>query len=467
MSETSTARVVSDLLSALGGDVVIRADELDGRRMADWSGYPAGSALALVRPHSTGELSRALAICDAHRQPVVVQGGLTGLTGAATPQDGEIAISLERMRAIEELDTVCATMTVGAGAILQQVQDAAVAAGYYFPLDLGARGSCTVGGVMANNAGGNRVIKYGMMRDQVLGVEAVLADGRIVGGLHKMLKNNTGYDMRNLLIGSEGTLAVITRAVLRLRPRPQGVSTAWCGLADFAAVTKLLRSAQSELAGGVSAFEVMWPSYHDFVLSNFPDLRRPLAGSHAFHVLLETDGADPGAQSAQFEAFLGAALENGLIEDAVIAQSETDALRFWAVRDAPAEFPRLMPDLIAFDISFAVGKLAEAADRITSGITARHAGALALVYGHLGDGNLHLIIDVPDTTPAIVRDIEDFVYGVVSDLSGSVSAEHGIGLKKRGVLGRTRTADEIAAMAAIKRALDPNGILGRGRIFHD
>ncbi|AXB80131.1 FAD-binding oxidoreductase [Novosphingobium sp. P6W] len=471
MTETpitlSAATVVDQLVAALGPDIVTLAAEAqaDGRRFADWSGVPSGDVLALVRPRSTEDLSRALAICHSAGQPVTVQGGLTGLAGGASALDGEIAVSLERMKAIEEVDPISATMTVQAGCILQTVQEAALQAGYFFPLDLGARGSCTIGGVLATNAGGNRVIKYGMTRDLVLGVEAVLADGSVISGLHKMLKNNSGYDLKNLLIGSEGTLGVITRVVLRLRPRPLGVSTAWCGLSNFESVTSLLRRAQSELAGGVSAFEVMWPSYLGFVLGNFPELRRPLAGEHAFHVLLETDGADPEAQGEQFEGFLGRMFEDEILDDAAVAMSDQAALDFWAVRDAPGEFPRLIPKMIAFDISFAVRDLADAAERITQGLDERYPGSLALVYGHLGDGNLHLIIDVPGATKEVVEAVEAFVYGVVSELNGSVSAEHGIGLKKRNVLSRTRTPAELAAMVAIKRGLDPKSILGRGRIL--
>jgi len=293
----------------------------------------------------------------------------------------------------------------------------------------------------------------------------VLGDGTIVSGLHKMLKNNSGYDLKNLLIGSEGTLGIITRAVLRMRARPMAVSTAWCGLGDFASVTTLLRRAQAELSGGVSAFEVMWPSYVNFVHANFEELRRPLAGQHAFHVLLETDGADAEAQAAQFEAFLAQMFEDGILEDATIAMSERAALDFWAVRDAPGEFPRLMPAMVAFDISFAVRDLAEAADRITAGLATRYPDALAVVYGHLGDGNIHLIVNPSDPSPGVAKEIEAFVYGVVQDLNGSVSAEHGIGVKKRDVLDCTRAQGERVAMQAIRSALDPRAILGRGRIL--
>ncbi len=461
----SNPETVARLVAELGSDVILTGSAVAERRLADWSQIPSGDVPALGLPRTTQELSRIMAICHEAGQRVVVQGGLTGLAGGASAQDGEIAISLERMRQIEEVDTISATMTVQAGCVLQTIQEAAVEAGYYFPLDLGARGSAAIGGVLATNAGGNRVIKYGMARDQVLGIEAVLADGRIISGLHKMIKNNSGYDLKNLLIGSEGTLGIITRVVLRMIPRPKAISTAWCGLGDFQAVTTLLRRAQAELPGGVSAFEVMWPSYHDFVIGNFEQLRRPLQEDHAFYVLLESEGSNPDTQAEQFETFLGQMFEDGILEDAAIAQSERDALDFWDVRDAPAEFPILMPRLIAFDISFAVRDLATAADTITQGVSARFPGALALVYGHLGDGNIHLIANVPDGDDAAIKAVEDFVYSVVSELNGSVSAEHGIGLKKRNVLGKSRSPDEIATMRAIKDALDPHNILGAGRIF--
>lgn len=457
--------VVARLIAELGDSIVEPADTLGERRFADWGQKPSGDVLALARPRTTQQLSRIMAICHEAAQRVVVQGGLTGLAAAGTALDDEIAISLERMRAIEETDTVSATMTVEAGCTLQAIQEAAVEAGYYLPLDLGARGTATIGGVLATNAGGNRVIKYGMAREHVLGIEAVLPDGRIISGLHKMLKNNSGYDLKNLLIGSEGTLGIITRVVLRLAAHPKAVSTAWCGLADFKAVTTLLRRAQAELPAGVSAFEVMWPSYVNFVSSNFPELRSPLTGSHAFHVLLESEGSDAEDQSERFETFLGEMFEAGLLEDAAIAMSEGDAIDFWNFRDAPGEFPRLIPDMIAFDISFAVSDLATAADMVSKGVAGMYPDALALVYGHLGDGNIHLICDVPGGTPADAEAVEGFVYDVVSKLNGSVSAEHGIGLKKKNVLSRCRSDNEIDTMRAIKNAIDPKNILGAGRLF--
>ena len=462
---TSNPPVVTALREALGPRIVALPHEFAGRRHADASRMPCAEPIALVRPAATDEVATALRICHAHRQPVVTQGGLTGLAGGACLLGGEVALSLERMRGIEQIDPVSATMTVLAGTPLQTVQEAADAAGFLFPLDLGARGSCTIGGNLATNAGGNRVIKYGMMRDQVLDLEAVGADGSVIGGLHRMIKNNTGYDLRHLLIGSEGTLAVITRAVLRLRPKPSAVSTAFCGLPSYAAVTTLLSRAQAMLPAGVSAFEVMWPSYCDFYLSRLPELRAPLAGPHAFYVLLESSGADPLRQADAFEGFLGTMLEQGVLEDAALASSETDALAFWAVRDAPGENARLLPGRVSFDVSFAIAEVGAAAARCDAALRARWPRATVLIYGHLGDGNVHIVVQQPDWPEGSAREVQEVVYAITGEMNGSVSAEHGIGTKRMHVLGLTRTPVEIAAMRSIRAALDPRGILNPGKVF--
>jgi FAD/FMN-containing dehydrogenase len=457
--------VVAALREALGPRVVQMPHEFAGRRHADSSRMPCAEPIALVRPASTAEVSTAMRICHAHRQAVVTQGGLTGLAGGACLLGGEVALSLERMRGIESIDPVSATMTVLAGTALQTVQEAADVAGFLFPLDLGARGSCSIGGVLATNAGGNRVIKYGMMRDQVLDLEAVMADGSVIGGLHGMIKNNTGYDLRNLLIGSEGTLAVITRAVLRLRARPSAVSTAFCGLPSYEAVTTLLSRSQAALPAGVSAFEVMWPGYYDFVIDRLPELRAPLPGRHALYVLLESTGADPERQAESFEGFLGEMLEAGVVGDAAIASSQADAMAFWAIRDAPGEYPRLIPGRVSFDVSFAIAQVGEAARRCEAALRARWPNATILVYGHLGDGNVHIVVQEPDWPPTTAREVQDVVYAITGEMNGSVSAEHGIGTKRMHVLGLTRTPVEIAAMRAIRHALDPLGILNPGKLF--
>jgi FAD/FMN-containing dehydrogenase len=459
------SEAVSALREALGAQVVALPDEFGDRRVKDWSGLPSAVPLALIRPRDTSEVAAALEICSRYAQPVVTQGGLTGLVGGANLRGGEVALSLDRMNQIVEIDPVSGTMTVQAGTPLQVVQEAASAAGFYFPLDLGARGSCSIGGNLATNAGGNRVIKYGMMRDQVLGIEAVLASGGIVGGLNKMIKDNSGYDLRNLLIGSEGTLAVITRAVLRLRPKPTATATAWCGLPSFDAVTTLLRRAQAGLAPGVSAFEVMWAAYHDTVLANLDTLRAPLDSPHPFYVLLESVGTDPVRHGDAFEEFLGAMLEEGVVTDAALASTEAHAQAFWAIRDAPGEYQRFIPNHAAYDVSFSIAQVGDAASRCEAQLRARWPDATIMIYGHLGDGNIHIVVDVPDLPKHDHDAIDQVIYDVTRDFRGSISAEHGIGIKKKHFLHLTRSEADVASMRAIKQALDPARILNPGKIF--
>jgi FAD/FMN-containing dehydrogenase len=458
-------KAVDALVTALGPDVVTLPGEFGDRRMTDWSGLPSATPKALIRPRNTDEVATALRICNMHGQPVVTQGGLTGLAGGANIHEGDVALSLDRMTAIVEIDSVSSTMTVEAGVPLQAVQEAAADAGFYFPLDLGARGSCTIGGNLATNAGGNRVIKYGMMRDQVLGIEAVRADGEVIGGLHKMIKNNSGYDLRNLLIGSEGTLGVITRAVLRLRPKPVAVATAWCGLPSYAAVTTLLSRAQARLATGASVFEVMWAGYHDAVLESLHTLRRPLEGSYPFHVLLESVGTDPVRHNAAFEEFLGEMLEEGVVSDAALASSESHALAFWAIRDAPGEYQKFIPNHAAYDVSFSIAQVGEVAERCENSLRARWPDAVVMLYGHLGDGNLHIAVDVPGRGTDAHDEIDEIVYKITREYHGSVSAEHGIGTRKMPYLGFSRSSADVDSMRAIKHALDPAGILNPGKVF--
>ena len=461
----SEPTVIDALLAELGGQVVQRPAEFEGRQVQDWSGVPGRMPVALIRPRTTAEAATALRLCHAFGQPVVTQGGLTGLVGGANVLDAEVVLSLERMNRILEVDRTSATMTVEAGVPLQVVQETALDAGFYFPLDLGARGSCTIGGNLATNAGGNRVIKYGMMRDQVLGIEVVLANGDVVSAMHKMIKNNSGYDLRNLLVGSEGTLGVITRAVLRLRPRPTAVATAWCALHDYEAVTTLLARSQAQLSAGVSAFEVMWAGYYDAVLANLPQLRAPLQGRYPYYVLLESVGSDPARHAEAFEDFLGTMLEEGVVEDAALAQSEQDAVAFWTIRDAPGEYPKFIPDHSAYDVSFSIDEVGRAAASCERGLLERWPDALVMIYGHLGDGNLHIVVDIPGSEGRQHDEIDRVVYGVTREFRGSISAEHGIGIKKKAFLGHTRSEVEIAAMRQIKAALDPRSILNPGKIF--
>ena len=351
-------------LQTILGDRALLAGDMEGeRRRRDF--MIAGIAPAIVvYPTSTEEVAAVLKLCNSLGQPVTPQGGLTGLSGGAVPaREGMVALSLDRMRAIEEIDLNAAVMTVQAGAILQTVQEAADEAGMLFPLDLGGRGSAQVGGLIGTNAGGNRVLRYGMMRDLVLGLEAVTADGQIISSLNKMLKNNTGYDLKQLFVGSEGTLGVVTRANLKIFPKPATTATALCGVASYDAALALLRRARAMLGGTLSAFEVMWSDFYEMGVREFG--RRPLAGPHPVYVLLDALGADPEADEARFEALITSAIEAGEVDDAVIAQSSQQTRELWKIREVPAEFPRMFSPHIPFDVSVPtgeIGSLTEALD---------------------------------------------------------------------------------------------------------
>lgn len=353
-------------------------------------------------------------------------------------------------------------MTVAAGTPLQAVQEAAAHAGLFFPLDLGARGSAQVGGLIATNAGGNRVIRYGMMRDLVLGLEVVLADGTVVTALNHLIKNNASLDVKQVFIGSEGTLGVITRAVLRLHPKPRTTCTAFCALPDFDAVLSLLRRAKSASAGALSAFEVMWPDFYSLVTARVPGVVSPLPQGSALYALVEVLGGDPDHDQARFEALLGMAIETGEITDAAIAQSEADARAMWQVRDAPGEFPRVFWPSVAFDIGIPTGQLGEFVEASRAALLNRWPTSEHLYYGHIGDSNLHLVTRVSEG-PQPVHEIEDLIYGLVRDWKGTVSAEHGIGVLKQPYLSYCRSDAEIDTMRRLKRALDPKGILNPGK----
>lgn len=456
------ADVVTALEQALGAEVVAHGETIPARNHQDWSGLPGHRPLALVRPRRTEEVATALRICHAAGVPVVPQGGLTGLCGGAIAGEGEVALSLERMSGIEEIDAAAATMTVLAGTPLELVQQAALEAGLFCPLDLGARGSCAIGGNISTNAGGNRVIRYGMTREMVLGLEVVLADGTVVPALNRMVKNNAGFDLKHLFIGSEGTLGIVTRAVLRLQPAPRAVATALCGVAGFAEVLRLLATARRELGGALSAFEVMWPEFYELMTTQVPGVRRPLAGPHGLYVLLEAQSA--GVEAPPLEGFLERALEAGALDDAVLAQSEAETRSFWAIRDSVSDFNALIGARVQFDVGLPIGRIGELVEACRAALAARWPGVVLIVYGHLGDGNLHLQVAIPGAAPQPKKEVYDLVYGLVRERQGSISAEHGIGTLKLPYLGHSRSAEEIALMATLKRALDPKGILNPGKV---
>lgn len=459
----SQEQFVKDLQQALGAEVVLVGDAVEARYHTDWSGTPPVAPWALVRPRSTEEVSTALRLCHAHRVPVVPQGGLTGLAGGAVPVEGGVAISLERMSAIEDINARSAVMQVQAGATLQAVQEAAVEAGLVFGVDLGARGSCQIGGNVATNAGGNGVLQHGMMREQVLGLEVVLADGTVLPMLRPMIKNNTGYDLKQFFIGAEGTLGVITRVLLRLRPMPQAKATALVAMPSFDQALAVLQRMQRRFGNSVAAFELMWDNFVQASVQ-WQHLQAPFAERHPFLALIDVDGKDEASLREAVEEALGEAMEAGDVVDAVIAQSQTQAKTLWKLREAPAELNAHMHPPINFDVSLPQSEIGKFADAIQAAFDARWPGHFTLFFGHVGDGNLHVSTDGA-SVHGECEAVEAELYRVVGAFHGSVSAEHGIGLHKKPFLAMSRTPAELAAMRAIKAALDPLGLMNPGKVF--
>ena len=457
--------LLDELRAAIGPNALHAGDAMPPAHFGDWYGPVEGSGrpIAVALPRGTEDVSAILRLCHAHRVPVVPQGGLTGLVGGAAPIAGCVALSLSRMRAIEEVDAAAATITVQAGAPLQTVQEAADAAGLLFPLDIGSRGSCAIGGNISTNAGGNRVLRYGMAREMVLGIEVVLADGTVLTSLNKMLKNNAGYDLKQLFIGSEGTLGVVTRLVLRLFPKPESVCTAFCGLPDYPAVLEFLRRARAKLGSALSAFEVIWPEFYTLATTAHR-IRPPLAGQHPIYVLLDSLGADQQQDTETFARFMETALEDGIVQDAVLAQSHAQSRDLWALRDSVAQFGQSFDPHVGFDVSLPIARMQDFIDECRTDLLANDPASRTLWFGHVADSNLHILVKLEPGGPT-KKQIDAIVYARVRDFQGSISAEHGIGLLKKPYLGYSRSPVELDLMRRIKSALDPLAILNPGKVF--
>ena len=456
-------QTIEALRRALGDVGVLTGDDVRGRDTG-WGRQEPCLAAAVARPRTTEEVAETLRICHAADQPVVVQGGMTGLVEGAVPGEQEIALSLERMTNIEELDAIGRTMTVQAGVTLQTIHERAEAEDLMFPVDLGARGSCHIGGNVATNAGGSRVIRYGMTRESILGLEAVLADGTVVTSLNRMLKNNAAYDLKHLFIGSEGTLGVVTRLVLRLRPRARSRQTAMIAVQEFGKVTSLLAAADRGLGGGLAAFEVMWTEFYDLVTRPPAHGKPVLPQGSPYYVLMESLGGEPEADGARFQQVLEGCAEAGFITDAAIATSATERETFWALRDDVEQLFQLRP-VFVFDISLPLRTMESYVEEIRRDLRAAWDEPACVIFGHLGDGNLHIAVGVGAGDAETRRRVEETIYGPLRAREGSVSAEHGIGIEKRPYLSWCRSEAELALMRTLKDTLDPKGILNRGRVL--
>jgi len=454
---------LDELEAILGADNVLTGDDITMRSVRWGSNVPC-LAHALVKPGNTSEVSALVRACAKAGQKIVVHGGRTGMAGGAVATSSDIVLSLERMNAIETVDIKNRTMLVGAGTTIQQVQECAADNDYLFAIDFGARGSATVGGAIATNAGGNRVLRFGMMREQVLGLEVVLADGTVVDGLKGLIKDNSGYDLKQLFIGSEGTLGIVTRAVLRLRSRPVSRDTALLAFDDFDAIIHFLRWIEGRLSGALNAFEVMWRSFFEIVTSRAGP-PSGLSNDAPFYVLIESEGGDVELDRQIFQTALEEALKKGLFTDAVIAKSEAERAALWALRDDIDTLFRI-GDHIDLDVSVPMTSMKNYATNLQLELARVCPDAQCIVFGHIADNNLHvMVVRAERFSKTEQAAIKEAVYRPLAQLRGSISAEHGIGVDKKEALSITRSAAEIMIMKRIKTALDPHALLNGGKIF--
>lgn len=443
--------------------------------LTDWRGRYTGRALALAAPASTAEVAALVKLCALHGVPIVPQGGNSGMAGGATPDESghAIILSLRRMNAVRNLSPEAGQVVCEAGVVLQTLHEVAEGAGMRFPLTLGGKGSATIGGLIATNAGGTQVLRHGTMRAQVLGLEAVLASGEVLDLMTPLKKDNRGFDLKQLLIGSEGTLGIVTAATLRLLPAATGRATAWVGLGGIVEARTLLRQMERALGDALEGFEVVPAHCLDSVLAHQSAARAPLAERYAWNALIEcvSSAQDSATLREGLETALAAALEDGLIADAVIAASDTQAEAFWALRDGISAAERALGPAMQHDISVPVEKMPEFILAAVPQVEAAHPGTRAVAFGHLGDGNVHFHVLAPDGAVRGVweeaegKAVSAQVYDLVTAWGGSISAEHGIGQMKVDELARLHDPVALAVMAQVKRALDPAGLLNPGKLL--
>jgi FAD/FMN-containing dehydrogenase len=466
----SAAAALDELRDALGASHVDTSAEGMAPHLTEGRGLYSGSAIAVVSPGSTEEVAEVMRAASRHGVPVVPHGGNTGLVGGGVPTDA-IVLSMRRMNRIREIDALNSTMTVDAGCILQSVHEVAADAGRLFPLSLASQGSCQIGGNLATNAGGLNVLRYGNTRELALGLEVVLPDGRILSDLTALRKNNTGYDLRDLFIGSEGTLGVITAAVLKLFPLPRQRVTAFAGCADPHKALALYDLMRGSVAENLSAFEYLPRFGLEIVLTHADGATDPLAGPHAAYALLELTSPDASANlRGTLEGLLGRAFEDGLIEDATIGASETQNLALWRLRESMSEMQKFEGGSIKHDVAVPVSRVADLIDEGVAACLKLMPDCRPCPFGHFGDGNLHFNITQPKgmEKAAFLSRWPDFnhaIHDIVAGMHGSISAEHGIGLVKREELKRYKDPVALEVMRAIKAALDPQGIMNPGKVL--
>ena len=481
MMSASSVVLLEKLTASVGVAHVLADAEGMAQHLTDWRGRYTGSALCVVRPGNTDEVARVVAACAAAGVAIVPQGGNTGLVGGGVPcgpdeiPQGEVVVSLGRLNRIRAIDLDNSTITVEAGCILQQVQEAAAQSGRLFPLSLAAEGTATIGGNLSTNAGGVQVLRYGNMRDLTLGLEVVLADGRVWDGLRGLRKDNTGYDLKQLFIGAEGTLGLITAAVLKLYPLPRARATAWAAVSSPRGAVELLGRLRLNCGERVSAFEIVNRTALDLVLKHIPGSSAPLGSAHDWQVLLELSDVRAEALGIanlhdSLAELLAAESVTGCVTDAVIAQTEAQAAALWKLRESISEAQKIDGLSIKHDVSVPTSRIAEFIERADRLLAGTYAGLRIVCFGHIGDGNLHYnpskaLVQDNAAFIAVSEDVNRIVHDLVHELGGSISAEHGLWQLKRSEILRYKSPVEMEMMSAIKQALDPRGLMNPGKLL--
>lgn len=460
-----TAEIISSLKKLIGPQAVLSGVELSQRYFHIWEMDKGLKAIAVCLPHNSEDVSHILGFCNKNFIPVVVHGGLTNLVGGTETSGNEIVISLDKMNQIIEVDENSRSITVEAGVILEKVQEAAAESDLMFPLNFGAKGSAQMGGVISSNAGGLRVFKYGMTRNQVLGLEAVLADGTIISSLKKIIKDNSAYDLKHLFVGSEGTLGVVTKAVLKLVEKPTSRISAFVGFNNYSRVVEFLRFLDKGLAGILSGYELILRKSYEEMTSERSGRKPPLPYEYEYYVLFEVMGANVQNDTTRVELLLEEALNAKMIEDAVIANNQSDLNWFWSIREDVHVLVSACTFDQHFDVSLPTPLIGDYARHVEKELLDTPKIEHVFGFGHIADGNLHFIVGKENDSDNLRLTINEVVYSPLKELHGSVSAEHGIGVHKKAYLKLSRSEEEINLMKKLKLSLDPHKILNPGKVL--
>ena len=457
--------LINELQRKLGPSKVLLGSDLAQRYEHIWTMDQPLQAMAVVLPSTTEEVSIILKACYTYQQPVVVHGGLTGLVGGTVTSSEEVVISMEKLNQIEEVDEVSRSMTVQAGVILEQIQLAAKEKNLLFPLNFGAKGSAQIGGAIATNAGGLRVVRFGMTRKLILGVEAVLADGTIISSLKKIIKDNSGYDLKQLFIGTEGTLGIITKAILKLVEAPKSRTSVFIGLNGYEKVVQFLRFLDASLAGTLSSFELIWADTYQALTNEHASVKPPLPYGYEYYVLVDVLGSDSEKDEERIMNLMEKALEEERILDAVFAKNKADLDWFWTVREDIHAILKQVKHSQNFDISIPTAMIGEVVSKMIEKLQALEGVEKVFPFGHIADGNVHFIVDKKDNSDSLTHQINKIIYSPLQEIGGSISAEHGIGIQKKKYLEYARSENEINLMKILKRNLDPKNILNPGKVI--